>query len=312
MAETARPPAPRSRLDRRTLIAYGLLAVTMACWSGNWVVGRAVYVEIPPWGLTFWRWAAAFVILLPIAGRQFLADLPVLRREWKLLVLLAFSGTVFNQSFVYIGLRSTEAINALLLNAVAPAIFVAMSWMMLRDVISRRQAFGMGIAFIGGLVIVMRGDLAAIAELRLNAGDLWILAATVTWGFYSIFLKRVPPDLPTKSLLLAITGIALLVLAPAHAIESWAGRPMPLSGQAVMSVLYTGAIASVLAFFCWNAGVARVGPTMAGFFFFLMPVFGTVMAVFFLGEQVYTYHVIGILTVFAGIYFITTRQRGGG
>lgn len=295
-------------LDRQTLIAYALLTIAVTCWSGNWVIGRAIHVEVPPWGLTFWRWLVALVILLPIAGRQALHDWPVLRQHWKLLVALAISGTVLQQGFVYIGLQSTQAINALLLNTLGPAIFVAMSWVMLRELITRRQTAGMAVAFIGAMVIISRGDLATLSELRLNIGDFWILAATCFWGLYSILLRRLPADLPTKSLILAIVVIGLAVLAPAYATETLLGRPMPVSGTAVASILYTGAFPSVLAFFCWNIAVARVGANMAGFFLFLMPVIGTILAMIFLDERIFSYHLTGIVTVFAGIYFITSRR----
>lgn len=101
-----------------------------------------------------------------------------------------------------------------------------------------------------------------------------------------------------------------IILADKLGLALVVGRPVPIDVQTLLTVLYTGAFASVLGILCWNAGVARVGPTMAGFFFFLMPVFGTALAMIFLGEQVYAYHATGIVTIFAGIYFITSRRRG--
>jgi drug/metabolite transporter (DMT)-like permease len=186
---------------------------------------------------------------------------------------------------------------------------VITSWALIRDVVARRQIYGMLVAFIGALVIITRGDLASLAELRINTGDLWILAAIWFWTLYSIWLKPLPKEIGTRSLLLAITMIGLVILAPAHAIEAMVDRPMPLTSASVISVLYVGAGPSVLAFFCWNTAVARVGANMAGFFFFLMPVLGTIFAVIFLGERLFSYHFTGIVVVIAGIYFITSRRR---
>ncbi len=298
-----------AKIDRKTLIAYAMLVIAMACWSGNWVVGRAIHVEVPPWGLTFWRWATAFIILLPICWRSFVRDWPILRRQWKLLIVLALTGTVLQQALVYVGLQSTEATNAVLLNAVGPAIMVITSWILLRTLITKRQSFGMLVAFLGVLVIVTRGDLDLLKELEINRGDLWILTAIWFWCVYSISLKRLPPEIGIRSLLLAITMIGLLILAPAHAIESIVDRPMPFSKEAVLSILYVASGPSVLAFFCWNLAVARVGANMAGFFFFLMPVLGTIFAVIFLGENLFSYHFTGIAVVVAGIYFTTSRRR---
>lgn len=307
MAETTDQKS-LANIDRKTLLAYAMLVIAMACWSGNWVVGRAVHVEVPPWGLTFWRWATAFIILLPICWRSFLRDWPYLRREWKLLIMLALTGTVLQQALVYVGLQSTEAINAVLLNAVGPAIMVITSWVLLRVVITKRQGFGMLIAFLGALVIVTRGDLELLQNLQLNRGDMWILVAIWFWCLYSIWLRRLPPEIGIRSLLLAITMIGLMVLGPAHLIEIAVDRPMPFTKNSILSILFVATGPSVLAFFCWNIAIARVGANTAGFFFFLMPVLGTIFAVIFLGETLFSYHFTGIAVVLAGIYFTTSRR----
>ena len=72
-------------------------------------------------------------------------------------------------------------------------------------------------------------------------------------------------------------------------------------------VLYTGVAASVMAFICWNRGVAAVGANAAGLTLHLLPAFGTVLAILFLGESFQVFHAAGIATILSGV-IVATRQ----
>jgi len=73
-------------------------------------------------------------------------------------------------------------------------------------------------------------------------------------------------------------------------------------------VLYMAVFASVLAYVCWNRGVAVVGANAAGFTVHLLPAFGTVLAILFLGESFAGFHAAGIATILAGVLLATWRK----
>ena len=289
------------------LLAYALAALAMAFWSGNWVIGRAVRAEIPPLGLNFWRWTVATLVLLPFAFSQARRDWPIVRKHWKLVTALGATGGALFHSMIYVGLRATEAINALLLNSVGPAIIIMIAWAVFRDTITRRQALGISISFLGSAILVSRGEVASLAALRFNSGDLWVLSALFVWGVYSNLLKRRPASLGGLSLLLYISIVGVALMLPAYLWELWAGERLTLSGQTAASIAYTGVFASVVAFLCYNAAIARIGPIVTSFFLHLMPVFGGVMAIAFLGESLRLYHLAGFAVVLSGIYLSTSR-----
>ena len=54
--------------------AYGMLAVAVLCWAGNFVIGRALRFDAPPVALTFWRWTVAFLVLAPFTLRHLRAS----------------------------------------------------------------------------------------------------------------------------------------------------------------------------------------------------------------------------------------------
>jgi drug/metabolite transporter (DMT)-like permease len=302
------PASQAAALNRTVLLAFALAIAAVAMWSGNWVVVRAARTDIPPLGLNFWRWVMATLVLLPFAGRAAWRDLPAARRHWRLMLGLGATGAAAFHSMIAIGLRSTEVINALLLNLALPVITIVMAWIVFRDTVSRRQMLGIVISLIGAVVLISRGELAVLARLHFNTGDIWILCALVVWGAYSLQLKRRPAAIGGLSLLFYMCVICVVLMAPAYAWETLvAGRPASLTLLSAASVGYTGVVASVLAFLCYNAAVARIGPNATSFFLLLMPVFGSVLAIIFLGERIYLYHLIAFATVLAGIVLATYR-----
>ncbi len=296
--EPEAPPGTR-------LAPYLMLALATLFWSGNWVVGRAVHEVAPPIGLNFWRWTVAVLILAPLTAREIRRNWPVIVREWKVLLILGASGVALFQCMLYTGLRSTTAINALLLNSVFPVIMVAMSWAVRRETITRRQALGIFVSFAGVLAIITRGEPEMLARLSFNRGDLWILAALPVWGAYSLLLDRRPQELSGLGLVFVIGVVGLVLMAPFYAIEMRIMGRMPFDGPTVASVLYIGAFASVAAYFLWNRAVPRVGANKAAFSLHLMPAFGTAMAVSFLGESVHWYQLGGISLILLGVYLST-------
>ena len=274
-------------------------------WSGNWIAGRALRDAFDPVSLNFFRWAVATLILAPFALPLIAGKGPLLRRHAGLLLVLAFTGVALFQSLVYLGLRSTTAINAVLINSSAPLFILLCSWALERERPTLRQVAGMLISLGGILVILSRGEAANLLELQFHAGDAWIVLAMPVWGLYSVLLKRRPAELGGTALLFVISVLGLAMLAPPFLIGA-AVHPLhwPSAPQAA-GVLYMGLAASVIAFIFWNRGVAVVGANAAGFTLHFLPAFGTLLAIIFLGESLQLFHGAGIATILAGVILAT-------
>src|SRR3954463_11377010 len=111
-------------MDTRRATAFALLAPAILMWAGNWVLGRALREAFDPVALNFWRWLVAALVLLPLGLAEVLKHRAVIRRHLGLLAFLSLAGVVAFQSMVYHGLETTTAINAVLINASAPAFIV--------------------------------------------------------------------------------------------------------------------------------------------------------------------------------------------
>ncbi len=295
-------------MQSRRLAAFALLVLSNLLWSGNWVIGRAVRDAFDPIALNFWRWLVAALVMAPFGLAEAVRARAVIRRHARLLALLALLGVVGFQTLVYLGLRSTTAINAVLINAAGPLFMLACSWILEREHASLRQIAGMVISFAGVVIIVCQGELRRLTQLELHSGDLWILIAMPMWGLYSVLLKRLPAELRGTALAFSIAAIGVTLLLPLYLADTARGAWRLPSPAEVAAVLYIAVAASVLAFLAWNRGVALVGANAAGFTLPLLPAFGTALAIVFLGEAFRAFHAAAFIIIVAGVALATYRR----
>lgn len=288
--------------------AFMLLAMANLLWAGNWVTGRALRDAVDPLTLNFWRWVVAAAILAPFALGPVSRKTAVLRRNAGILFLFGWLGVALFHFLVYLGLRTTTAVNGVLLNSSLPLFVLLWAFALEGERATARQVGGMLISLAGILVIVSHGDAANLLALEFHAGDAWVLAAMPAWSLYSVLLKRRPAELGGVEFLFVISVVGVLLLAPPYALQLW-HAPLRWPGTAAaLGVLYVAVAASVIAFICYNRGVQLVGAAAAGFTLHLLPVFGTVLAIMFLGEAFGLYHAIGIATILAGVVLATQKK----
>ena len=285
-----------------------LLTLTALFWAGNFVIGRAMKSSIPPISHAFWRWTLALAILIPFSLPHLRAEWPVLRQNWRWLTVLGVLGISCFNTFVYIGLHSTTATNALIINSVIPILIVLLSRLLAATPVSRRQALGITISLSGVLTIICRANPDVLLTLKINSGDAWILLAVLSWAFYTFLLRHRPAHLHPLSFLSAIVAIGLIPLSLLYAWELGQGERIELNPANITSILYVALFPSVLAFIFWNQSVREVGPNKAALFLYLMPVFGTILSFLFLGETFYLFQLAGIGLIFSGIWLTTVTS----
>jgi drug/metabolite transporter (DMT)-like permease len=277
------------------------LALATLFWSGNFVAGRALRGQVDPVTLNFLRWLIALALLAPFVWQSTAASLKVLRREWRLILTLGATGIASFHTLVYLALQSTTATSALLMLSLAPILTLIGSAAIGMEHPTNRQIGGALISIIGAGILITRGNPAAILSQGFNIGDLWMLLAVFIWAGYSLLLRRRPADLPSPVALTASIVAALAMMLPVLIL----GAPTPVAAlgsfPVLLSIAYIAVFASAIAFLFWTYGVSRLGPTRAGQFVNLMPIFGAGLAFSVLGEVPTQAQVVGAALVLSGI-----------
>lgn len=286
---------------------YLLLSLAALFWSGNFVLGRGLHEVAPPFTLASWRWLAAALILAPFALRVLWRQRDLVRRHLGELALLGALGASGYSALVYVGLQHTGTINAVLITSLTPVLIALFAWLLDGDRITRRQALGIAVSLSGAAWIVTGGHPGRLADLGSSRGELWILTAAACWAIYSVRLRHLPPGLDSRTFLMMVALTGWLVLLPFHLYEAAHGQTLAPTTGNLLAVGYLALFASLLAFVCWNSGIRRIGAARGGVFMQLMPVFGTGLAMLFLGERFAPYHALGIGLIATGLY-LTLRS----
>lgn len=281
-----------------------LLALTALFWAGHWIVARAVHPHVSPVSLAFWRWAAAIAFLAPLALPLLLREWPAVRAAWRPILFFGTCGTVLYNAVGYVGIKQTTATNAVLFQSVTPALIPLIAFLIFRDRIRVRTILGLALSFLGVLAIVLRLEPRALLTLGANPGDLWLLANVALWALYTACLRWKPRDLSPLAFMLAVMLAGMLTGLPATLVDYAAGGRFEPTWGSVLGTLYLGLFPSVICYVMWNRGVAEVGPARAGVYLHLIPLFGALMAVALLGEELRLYHLVGIALILLGIRWV--------
>jgi drug/metabolite transporter (DMT)-like permease len=295
------PPKP-------TLSEFLIVAVAPMCWAGNIVLAKGVATSIPPTALAFWRWAVAFLVLLPLTWSYVKRDWKTAWTGWKILGLLAFLGVTCFNTLLYMAMHTTTAINGALIQTTMPAVIILISLILYGERVTWVQAIGVSLCVVGAGLVVLKGRWQALMDMALVQGDLLMIVAVVLYALYSALLPK-RPNMHPMSFLTYTFGLGCLGLLPLYLWEMWIVGTFALTPGVAGSIGYVAFFPSIVAYFCWNRGVAVIGANQTGLFINLIPFFAAILAIVFLGESLKAYHLGGMGLILLGIVMFNRKGR---
>ncbi len=290
---------------------YLLLCITALCWAGNAIVGRLAAGHIPPVTLSFLRWSLAFLLILPFAWKHLVPDWGAIRARLGTMIFLSITGIAAFNALQYWSLEYTTALNTLLLQSAGPLFVAVWSLMLLGIRLTLAQAGGIVLSLIGVLVILLHGDLTALAGIEFNKGDIIFTVALLIFGLYSVWsLKR--PKIYDLSFIAFTFGCGAACLVPFVIHELFTRPLMALDRNNLLTLFYVAVFPSTVAYLCFNRGVQLIGANRAAPFFHVVPVFGSIMAIVFLGERPQLFHFVGFALVLTGVFVASRKPANAG
>lgn len=288
-----------------------LLTIPPLLWAGNAIVGRLLRDAVPPMTLNLLRWTIALVILLPL-GRLALRNGSGLLANWRRFSMLGLLGIGLYNSLQYLALQTSTPINVTLVASGLPVWMLLVGSLFFGVKARARQLAGAVLSIAGVLVVLSRGEWSQLLALRLVAGDLYMILATIAWSFYSWLLMQ-PKDPPQiradwAAFMLAQVIYGVLWSGVFTGVEIAAGSaPVAWSWPVAAGLLFVAVGPAIIALRCWGAGVQRAGPSVAAFFVNLTPLFATVLSSAFLGETPHLYHAAAFALIVGGILVSARR-----
>jgi drug/metabolite transporter (DMT)-like permease len=288
--------------------AQALLFIAPALWSVNYLAARWAPGVIAPHALALGRWALAATILGLIARNELWTKRALIRAELPRCIVLGALGMWVCGAFVYIGGRSTTAMNIGLLYAASPVMVVLASALWLREKISASLVLGVALALFGVTHIIVKGQWAALADFHFNPGDAWIAVCVLCWSLYSVLLRAWPTAFGAvaRTTLIALGGV--IVLIPFTILEAAFWIPTQFSWKAVGLVVATALMPGAGAYTAFVFMQRVLGAARVASLLLVAPLYSAAVAYLVLGEQIEWYHGVGALLILPGIW-LTTRVK---
>jgi len=280
---------------------YFSLALASLFWSGNHIVGRAIAGHFPPLTISTIRWFIPAIILWIAGHSRIRQDWPLIRQHWIIMLWLGSTGGILFTALQYVGLQYTSAVNVSILNSLVPVLIIAASALIFRDRIFLVQLLGILTSLIGVLIIVTKGKLDALLQLSFNHGDVIIIANMIVFAVYAACL-RLGPKIHWMSFLFIFAFVSAIGTMPFAIFELVSGRIPELNVGTIAAVIYVSIFPSLMAFAAWNYGVERIGANRSGPFLHLIPLYTALFASVFLGEEILSFHIFGLLSILVGVW----------
>ena len=280
-----------------------MLVCATLFWAGNFMVGKfAFFSNIPPMTLVFFRWLLVWFILLPFTYKEILKFKNVILGNLPLLFFLALTSVGLFNSFTYLSLVHTQVINASLFNTAIPAIIILLCFIFKIEKTNKFQILGLLISVLGILSIITKLNLDILLTLNFNKGDLIMIGGVISWGLYSSFLKRKKFTLPLLTLVHILCTFGLIFIIPQFIYEFSQDQFIKFDVNLFGILIFLALFPSIGSYYCWAGAVSIIGANRAGIFLSLIPLFSTIMAIFFYDEKFQFFHLIGAILIILGLF----------
>lgn len=286
--------------------AFGIFAGLAAAsiWGGMYVVSKVVLDIIPPFTLVSLRLILGIGCLASILAVRggFQAD----RRQMSEALVVGIIGFGLSIGLQFLGTKLSTAVNAALVTSASPTFIFLFGVWLLGEKIKLERVAALVLATLGVLVVV--DPRQALIGGKAFWGNVALSGAALTWGLYSVLIKRVSQKIRVmEASLFAFLG-GLFISLPLAGVEIMRIGLREITLPVILGVLYLGLISTALAMYLWNKSLALLEAGLVSILFFAQPVVGVGLGALFLGESLGLTFWIGATLIGAGL-IITSRTK---
>jgi len=268
----------------------------------NLIIARGGVQDVPPISLAFWRWLTVFIILMPFFFKDILKKKHIFNKEISKNFFLGAMGCGVCGAFPFIAGTSTTITNMGIIYTSSPIFIILLSIFFFKDTISFSRAAGLLLSIAGVLIIICKGDLNLLMNLKFTHGDLWMIGAALGWAIYSIYLLNWKSEFEIMSRFTIIAFFGALSLLPFYLIENLFYKKTLFNEFFLFWVLFGAISPGIIAFTLYTKVQKYVGASLAGFALYLYAVYSAFYGIIFFNEILLKYHFIGGTFVFVGIF----------
>ena len=279
------------RMDIRAIL-MGLAFAAM--WSSAFTSARVIVLSAPPLFTLSLRFFISGLIAVGIA-RAMGQSWHLTRGQWRGVVIFGLCQNAIYLGLNFIAMQQVQASLAAIIASTMPLMVAFLSWVVLRERLSRIGVIGLA-AGVAGVTLIMGARLSGGAD---PFGVMLCIVAALSLAIATLTVRGAT----SKGNVLMVVGLQMFVGSAALALPALFFEDLVIdwSGTLVFAFWYTVLVPGVLATLVWFLLVERIGATKGATFHFLNPFFGVVIAWALLDEALNLWDALGVVIIAGGI-----------
>ena len=276
--------------------------------ASNLVVARGGVEFVPPISLAFWRWTIVFFILLPFTYFSLKKNFKIIQKEYKKLFFLGAMGCGVCGAFPFLAGQTTTVANMGIIYTSSPIFIILISALFFSEKITLTKVIGLIACLIGVFAIIIKGDLELLINLRFTIGDLWMLAAAIGWALYSIYLFYWKTELEIFQRFTLIALFGAISLLPFYIAEELYFQKTVFNNEFLFWTVFAAISPGIIAFTLYTLAQKQLGASLTGFTLYIFTVYAAIYGYILFDEQLESYHYLGTVLVFFGVYLAKKKD----
>jgi drug/metabolite transporter (DMT)-like permease len=289
-------------IQNKNLLALSLLFIQPIFMASNLIVARGGVEFVPPISLAFWRWTFVFLFLLPFTYLSLKKNYKIIIIEYKKLFFLGAMGCGVCGAFPFLAGETTTVTNMGIIYTSSPIFIIMISAFFFNEKINLIKIIGLISCLVGVFAIIIKGDINLLISLNFTIGDLWMLAAAIGWALYSIYLFYWKSQLPIFQRFTLVAFFGAISLLPFYIIEEAIVQRTEFNSQFFSWVLFAAISPGIIAFTLYTKAQKSLGASLTGFTLYIFTIYAAIYGFMFFDEKLESYHLLGTVLVFFGVY----------
>jgi drug/metabolite transporter (DMT)-like permease len=291
--------------ESRQRLALALIWLTPALWAINYIVARRAPGVVEPHMLALGRWAIAGVLLAYMARAELWRERRDIAAVWPQYIVLGTLGMLICGAWVYIGAKTTVAMNIALIYSASPVLIALGAVVWLGERFAVRQMLGVVVAMAGVMHVIVKGQWGALSTVQWVAGDGWIVLAMVSWALFALLQKKWMSPLSATARLAVICAGGVLVLLPFAVWEMTLDSTPAWTWHATGLMLVAALLPGLGAYWLYGWSQKILGASRVAVTLYLGPLYAAVAAWGVLGEPLGWHHLVGAALILPGVFWVT-------
>jgi len=283
-------------------MGHFFLVIVILTWGANFGIVKSAFDTIPPLLFGAIRFTVMGVLLLVVTfWRE--REIRIRKEDLGKVIVIGTLGLGVYQVLWSLGLNLTSPSNSALILSTQPLLGVLYIDLVKREPVGRQQYWGMLLALVGVVLVILKPTVKLHFSLETLPGDLLTLMAGFCAAiFFSVWSKALLKNYSPLRLMSYCTIICSFVLWIASLFSAqpilWDQAWEKTWWSMGYAVIFAGMVGHVL----WYEGIERIGVTKSMVYLYFIPIWAVLFNSIMMGETIFFQQILGGVLILLGVH----------